>query len=248
MPVRHAVTLVVETYKLLEGTGRDRFAEAPRAAAKVAAELSGEVIVTHACGGPEVARIVAESAPSARLLDAVGLSYDDAKMLAAVESRGVAIVYLDSDCEPLGHWPCELLETLRSRPEATGVGGFTRYRGAGLVAVVTSVMDFDFLIPVRERALACYAFNNAAFRRDALAASPVPQSGLRCGCFAHAQTLLCQDRPMVLAPTAVAIHDFPPVFRERTCQGHDTIAACWANPALPEARWLRFGILSVPLF
>lgn len=45
----------------------------------------------------------------------------------------------------------------------------------------------------------------------------------------------------------MAIHDLPPIVRGRTRQGHDTVAAFWANPALPEARWLWMGVLSVPL-
>lgn len=242
------VSLIVETYNLNEGTSHVRFKEALRSAAVAARQCDGELLVTDVCGVPEIARLVAEAAPEARLLNAVGLCYDEAKMLAAAEARGESLVYLDSDCEPLGRWPHELLDGMRSYPDSPGVGGFTRYRGGGVLAAVMSVMDFGFLIPRRERPLACYAFNNVAFRRRALVACPVHGEGLRCGCFAHAQRLLRQGTPLVLAPDAEAIHDLPPIVRERTRQGHDTIAACWANPALPEARWLRLGMLSVPLF
>lgn len=242
------VSLIIETYNLVEGTDRDRFAAALRSAAAAARECSGELLVTDVCGGPEVAWLVAEAAPGARLLNAVGMGYDEAKMLAAAEASGESLVFLDSDCEPLGRWPHELLDALRAHPHKAGVGGFTRYRGNGVLSGAMSVMDFGFLYPVRERALACYAFNNAAFHRRALLACPVEGGPLRCGCFAHAQTLLRQGTPLMLAPAAVAIHDLPPIVRERTRQGHDTIAACWANPGLPEARWLWLGILSVPLF
>jgi hypothetical protein len=242
------VSLVIETYNLVEGTDRARFAAALRAALDATLECDGELLVTDVCGGPDVARIVAEAAPGARLLDAVGMGYDEAKMLAAAAARGDALVYLDSDCEPRGRWPHELLDALRRHPGNAGVGGFTRYRGAGVVSAVMSVMDFGFLYPVRERPLACYAFNNAAFHRRALLACPVEGGPLRCGCFAQAQKLLRQGTPLVLAPAAVAIHDLPPIVRERTRQGHDTIAACWANPLLPEARWLWAGVLAVPLY
>lgn len=242
------VSLIIETYNLVEGTDRERFKAALRSATVAARQCDGELLVTDVCGGPEVARLVAEAAAEARLLNAVGLGYDEAKMLAAAEARGESLVYLDSDCEPLGRWPHELLHAMRSHPDSPGVGGFTRYRGGGVLAAVMSVMDFGFLIPRRERPLACYAFNNTAFQRRALLACPIDGEGLRCGCFAHAQRLLLQGTPLVLAPDAIAIHDLPPIVRERTRQGHDTIAACWANPALPEARWLRLGMLSVPLF
>lgn len=242
------VSLVIETYNLVEGTDRERFAGALRSALAATQGCAGELLVTDVCGGPEVARIVAEAAPGARLLDAVGMGYDEAKMLAAAEARGESLVYLDSDCEPLGRWPHELLDALRVHRDKAGVGGFTRYRGAGVLSAVMSVMDFGFLYPVRERPLACYAFNNAAFHRRALLGCPVEGGPLRCGCFAHAQKLLRQGTPLMLAPDAVAIHDLPPIVRERTRQGHDTIASCWANPLLPEARWLWLGVFSVPLF
>lgn len=242
------VSLIVETYNLVEGTDRDRFAGALRSATVAARECDGELLVTDVCGGPDVARIVAEAAPAARVLDAVGMGYDEAKMLAAAEARGESLVYLDSDCEPVGQWPRELLDALRAHPDVAGVGGVTRYRGRGVLSALMSVMDFGFFYPVRVRPLACYAFNNIAFHRRALMACPVEGGSLRCGCFAHAQALRRRETPVMLAPAAVVIHDLPPVVRERTRQGHDTIAACWVNPQLPEARWLALGILAVPLF
>jgi len=111
-----------------------------------------------------------------------------------------------------------------------------------------SVMDFGFLFPVRERPLACYAFNNTAFHRRTLLECPVVGGPLRCGCFAHAQKMLRQGTPLIMAPDAVALHDLPPIVRERTRQGRDTIAACRANPALPESRWLWLGFLAIPLY
>lgn len=53
---------------------------------------------------------------------------------------------------------------------------------------------------------------------------------------------------MMLAPRALVFHELPPIVRERTRQGYDTIGACWVNPRLPESRWLWLGVLSVPLF
>lgn len=242
------VSFVIETYNLGEGTDRNRFVSALHSAATAAAECDGELIVVDVCGSPEIAPLVTEAVPSARMLAAVDLSYDDAKMLAAAEARGETIIYLDSDCEPDGPWYRELLAALRAHPHKAGVGGFTRYGGTGVIPALMSVMDFGFLFPVRERPLACYAFNNAAFHRRTLIDCPTAGGPVRCGCFAHAQTLLRRGTPMMLAPRARVFHDLPPIVRERTRQGYDTIGACWANPRLPEARWLWLGIFSVPLF
>jgi len=248
MPSSPAVSFVVETYNLGEGTDRDRFVVALHAATAAAVECDGELLVVDICGSPGIKAIVAEAAPSARIVDAVGLSYDDAKMLAAVEARGEAVTYLDSDCEPEGHWHRELLAALRAHADKAGVGGFTRYAGKGVISALMSVMDFGFLYPVRERPLACYASNNAAFHRRTLIECPSYGGPVRCGCFAHAQELLRRGTPMVLAPQARVFHELPPILRERTRQGYDTVGACWANPRLPEARWLRLGVFSVPLF
>lgn len=246
LPTR--VSLIIETYNLAEGTARERFAAAIQSASVAAAQCQGELLITDVCGDSDVAQIVAESAPGARLLDATGMSYDQAKMMAAKQARSEKLVYLDGDCEPMGDWPNELLDALQRHPHMAGIGGFTRYRGNGVISAAMSVMDFGFLYPVIERPLACYAFNNVAFRRQILIACPSEGEGMRCGCFAHAQTLIQRGIPVVLCPQAIAIHDLPPIFRERFRQGYDTIAACWANPRLPEARWLRLGIASMPLF
>lgn len=248
MEVHPTVSFVIETYNLGEGTAQNQFLSALKAATIAARTCGGEVIVVDVCGDPEIAAIIAKSGVSVRVVEAVDLSYDDAKMKAAGEARGDVIVYLDSDCEPEGSWHLELLAALKSHPDKAGVGGFTRYAGKGVIPALMSVMDFGFLFPVRERPIACYAFNNAAFHRRTLIDCPISRGPVRCGCFAHAQELLRRGMPMILAPRARVFHDLPPIFRERTRQGYDTIGACWANSRLPEARWLRLGILSVPLF
>jgi hypothetical protein len=242
------VSLIIETYNLVEGTDRVCFAKTIQRAAQAAKECNGELIITDVSGDPAVTEFVTDAAPGARLIDAVGMSYDEAKMLAAAEACSPILVFLDSDCEPLGNWPHELLDALQSQQGKAGVAGYTRYRGTSVLSAVMSVMDFGFFYPVVRRSMACYAFNNAAFRRSALLDCPIPTGPMRCGCFSHAQSLLRQGKPLMLATNAVAIHDLPPIVRERTRQGHDTIAACWMNPTLPEARWLELGVLSVPVF
>lgn len=62
MAANPRVTFVIETYNLIEGTDRERFLGAARAATAAAVECGGEVLVTDACGGPAVAEIVAEGA------------------------------------------------------------------------------------------------------------------------------------------------------------------------------------------
>lgn len=58
------------------------------------------------------------------MVDAVGLGYDDAKMMAAREARGGYLLYLDGDCLPQPGWKEAFLGKLRAG--ATAVGGYTR--------------------------------------------------------------------------------------------------------------------------
>jgi Glycosyl transferase family 2 len=197
-------------------------------------------------GDPGLAEEVARVAPEARVLDADGLGYDEAKMLAAREARGRFVAYLDGDCIAEPGWLDAVLGPLRSG-EALASGGFTRYEG-GFVAGVQTLLDFGFLHPLASRPLECYAANNCAFDRATLLAEPMPGGPLRCRCFHHAQRLKRRGSAMLLAPPARVRHEPQPLLRERSRQGYDVVAACWADPALPEAALLRLGRAATPLF
>jgi len=67
---------------------------------------------------------------------------------------------------------------------------------------------------------------------------------MRCRCYAHSQELARQSFPVRLVADAAVRHEPPPFFRERIRQGYDMIAACWVDPQLPEAQWLRLGVRS----
>jgi hypothetical protein len=110
-------------------------------------------------------------------------------------------------------------------------------------------MDFGFLLPLRPRPVGCYPCNNWAARRADLLAQPIPDDQvLRCSCYPHAQEMERQGTPFELAPGARARHDLPPFWAERWRRGYDVVAACWRDPAPPEARLLRYGLLAAPLF
>jgi hypothetical protein len=238
------VSLVIETYNYAEGSGIDRLASALRAATRLVAEHGrGEVLLTDSAGSPEVASLLRRDFPRVRRIDAAGLEYDLAKALAAESAAGRYVLYLDGDCVPNSGWLTAHLDRLRRGEMATG--GFTRYEGGFLPAVCT-VMDFGFLLPRGDRVLPCYASNNSGFRRELLAEAPVPEGPMRCRCYSHAQLLMRRNTPVRMAPDAIVHHEFPHFFSERLRQGYDAVAACWVDPELPEARWLRVGPLLAP--
>lgn len=237
--------IILESYNLSEGTNLDRFRKAVQAAVSMSEEGNGEVLIADAFGSAELAEMLRHEFPTVDHVIAFRDSYDEAKAKAAQAASSPYLLFLDGDCLPQRGWHRQLLDALKQGQ--VGCGGYTRYEG-GFFAAVMSVMDFGFFYPRASRPLKCYASNNCGFQATLLQKIPVPQGKLRCRCYYHAQRLLRSNLPVWFVPEAQVLHDVPPVIRERTRQGYDMIAACWADPKLREARWLKIGILSVPLF
>lgn len=239
-------TIVVETFNYLEGTSLDSVRAALRAASGLVAPRGGiEVILADVSGEAEISRLVAEEFPHIRYLDAVGLGYDEAKARAAENAHGRYVVYLDCDCIPEPGWFERLTAPLRSGT-AMATAGFAWY-GGGFWSQLQWLLDFGFLLPRQDRAMGCYPSNNSAFVRELLLRIPEPDGPMRCRCYAHAQLLARMGTPVTLVADAAVTHEPPPFFRERLRQGYDMVASCWVDPALSEARWLRYGIAAAPL-
>jgi glycosyltransferase involved in cell wall biosynthesis len=239
------VTVVLESYNLAEASSIERLRTALRAATSMVAEHgNGEVFVTDVTGDPDLAGLLQGEFPDARRVDALGLGYDAAKLRAAEEADSDVVLYLDGDCIPEPGWLEAHLEVFRAGAHATS--GFTRYDG-GWRGAIESVLDFGFLLPVSERALGCYGSNNAGFRRDTLLEEPQPDGPMRCRCYAHAQALLRRGTPVRMVPAARVRHERVPFVAERYRRGYDVVAACWVDPNLREARWIRAGVLAAPL-
>ena len=243
---RCEVSVVVESYTHGEGSGLDRVTQSLRAATSMVEEHgAGEVLVADSSADPALAQLLAREFPRVRRVDAAGLGYDEAKLVAAEQARGTYVLYLDGDCIPSEGWLEHHLAALRSGRAATG--GFTRYDG-GFFGAIGSVLDFGFLLPVEPRELDCYAFNNSGFRRDVMLAAPPPDGQMRCRCYAHAQRLRRRGQPVWMVPEARVRHERQPFFRERYRQGFDMVAARWVDPELPGARLVKAGPLAAPIF
>ncbi|HVN90873.1 MAG TPA: glycosyltransferase [Candidatus Binataceae bacterium] len=235
-------TLVVETFNYLEGTSLNSVRAALQAALECKQDDQCEVVLVDVTGDPKVARLTEEQFPSVHFLKATGLGYDEAKALAAREALGRFVVYLDCDCLPEPGWFERLTAPLQSG-EAAAVAGFPWY-GDGYLTKLKWLMDFGFMLPRANRELGCYPSNNSAFVRDLILRIPEPDGPMRCRCYAHSQELARQSFPVRLVADAAVRHEPPPFFRERIRQGYDMIAACWVDPQLPEAQWLRLGVRS----
>ncbi|HYZ78427.1 MAG TPA: glycosyltransferase [Gaiellaceae bacterium] len=240
------VSVVVESYTHGEGSGLARVRQALHAAeAMIDEHGAGEVLVADSSADPALAELLQREFPGARRVDAAGLGYDEAKLLAAEQARGKYVLYLDGDCIPSEGWLEHHLAALRSGRAATG--GLTRYDG-GFLGAIGTVLDFGFLLPVEERVLGCYAFNNSGFRRDVMLDAPPPEGPMRCRCYAHAQRLRRRGSSVWMVPGARVRHERQPFFRERYRQGFDMVAARWVDPGLPGARLLKVGPLAAPIF
>jgi hypothetical protein len=241
------VTILVESFNHGEGSSLERLMATLRPAVAAArAHGSAEVLLADPVEDPELTSTLAREAPEVRRIGAPGGSYDEAKMKASAVGRGKYVVFLDGDCIPVEEgWLSAHLSALRAGAGASC--GLTRYEG-GFIQKVLSVMDFGFLLPPTEREVSCYASNNVGFERELLLSCPVPDGGMRCNCYAHAQELHRRGIPARLTPDAVVEHEAKPFWKERLRRGYDHVAAIWADPALPERPLLRLGPLAAPLF
>ena len=243
-PIDYAI--IIESYNLKEGTSHDRFREILQAATDMTKQDgNGEVLIADSYGSPALAELLQKDFPNIRHVIAEGDTYDEAKAKAAEAARGKFVLFLDGDCIPEPGWQHHLLQGLRSGE--VGCGGYTRYEGKFLAALM-SIMDFGFFYPKKSRPLKCYASNNSGFRKTLLQECPVPEGDLRCRCYFHAQQLWRRGTPVKFVPEAQVLHELPPVVRERTRQGYDMVASAWADSELPQARWTKWGWLSAPLF
>ena len=207
---------------------------------------SGEIFVLDVGHSSQLRKMIAADFPQVRTLSATDLTYDEAKSQVIKEAHGKYILFLDGDCLPQPNWHNHFLSALRKNP-SQAYAGFTVYEGEWLAKMMT-VMDFGFLLPRKRRVLPCYASNDCAFSKETLEKFPLPKVCIRNGCFYHAQVLARANIPFQLVPEASVLHQLPPIIRERSRQGFDTIGACWVDPKLPEAKWLKLGIFSIPLF
>lgn len=240
-------TIIVETFNYLEGTGLEALRESLKAATSQRSKQGDvEVLLVDVTGDEAIRNLLAAHFCGVHLIEASGLDYDEAKTKAVAAARGRYLIFLDGDCVPEPGWFDNLTAPLRGR-KATAVGGFTSYPN-GFFSNILSLMDFGFLLPRTERAIGCYAFNNAAFLRETFDRVPIPQGPMRCHCYGHAQKLSRAGMPVRMAPAAKVIHARPPFFRERLRQGYDLVAACWVDPEVPQARLLTKRYTAAPRF
>ncbi|MGE0191221.1 MAG: glycosyltransferase family 2 protein [Planctomycetota bacterium] len=241
------VTIVTEAYNLAEGQGLD---ELETATNTVLALIEGhddrEGIVLAPGTDPRVEALVKGRHPRLRLLYADGAGYDALKDLAADEARGTFIAYLDGDCVPTrADWLEQLLGPLR-RGETDVAAGLTTYAGSDPLSAACSVLDFGFLLsPEGSGSIGCYASNNVAFPAELRRRIRPSLEVMRCNCYQHAQLLLRQGYRIRCFPEAFALHQLPDLRKERFRRGYDLVAACWINPALPEAAWMEPGEATV---
>jgi len=76
----------------------------------------------------------------------------------------------------------------------------------------------------------------------------VPDGGMRCNCYLHAQHLIEGGIGAHHCPDALVEHEAHPFWEERLQRGYDLVASARANPRLPERRLLFLGPLAAPLF
>lgn len=234
------ISLVTETFNLEEGQSFEELRSSLRTVSRYLQERGDcEGILVDTSNDPRVPELIDTIDPRIRHLRIAGASYDHAKDAAAEAAHGRFVVYLDGDCTPdRPDWLDVLIAPLRDG-RASATGGVTLYSGSSLLARVSTLVDFGFLFNPPGGHLTCYASNNVAFERQLRCEVRPPDGPLRCHCYAHAQILLRQGRPVTLVREALVWHELPPLLKERLRRGYDHVAASWVDTGLDARRWMR---------
>ena len=243
------ISLITEAYNFSEGQSLAAlFAALQMLAACSDGYPDREALLIDASGDARIAAMAQRHFPRVRHLHCALNGYEQIKQFAAEQARGRIVAYLDGDCMPsYANWLEKLTAPIRAG-QAIATCGTTVYRGDTVLGALTSVMDFGFVTESKGGPIGCYPSNNVAFLRAKRLAIPVPGGALRCRCYAHAQELMRRGQPVVHVPEALVVHEPPPLLAERYRRGYDLVAACWADPRLSQARWLRWSVAAAPLF
>ncbi len=235
----HRTTLVTEAYNLAEGQSEAAYRAALRALLDIRSRGEVDLLVVDPSSDGLGRQAVTELDSDIRYLSLPGLTYDQQKNRAAEASSTEFIAYLDGDCRPDSRdWLDRILIPF-SNPYVEAVGGQTLYDDLSPTGQAMTILDFGYLFEPAGVILGCYASNNVAFRRSSLLACPAPEDEtLRCNCYAHAQKLWQERRPLVMEPSALVWHELPDVDAERYRRGYDLVGACWVNPRLGQTVWL----------
>jgi hypothetical protein len=192
-----------------------------------------------------------EIIPNLRIVFAAGRSSYELKNAAVQAASSELIAMLDADCVPRPDWLRQLLDSLRTHPEAAAVSGKTTYGGKSLGVRISSLLSRAYSNPGDDGPTRAISDNNAGYRRSAYLAHPLPTYMGSFAAHVQAHALLRESYVLWFDSGIEVEHDFEGWSMEkdvRRHRGHSAVRTRMLDRSLPYAWLVRLGpIGSVPL-
>ncbi|MEX2648856.1 MAG: glycosyltransferase [Alphaproteobacteria bacterium] len=166
-------------------------------------------------------------------------------------AKAATVCLIDADCVPAESWIGSCLQAFERRPDAAVVSGLTRYPGRTLTERCLALLLRSYVDDGRRCDIVRISNNNAAYRRDAYLAAPLPEDE---GAFAsrlQAQAILRSGGALLFEPGMVVIHDFEGWDMERDARAamaHGLITVRRRDPSIPFSWVVRLGEAGIPIF
>jgi hypothetical protein len=190
----------------------------------------------------------AQIIPNLKILFAPGRASHYLKNVAVAAASSEFIAMLDADCVPRPDWLRRLLDSLRKHPQAAAISGKTTYPGASLWARINSLLSRAYVDPGGYGRTTHISDNNAAYRRSAYLANPLPTDMGGFSAHVQAEAMLHNGCVLWFDPSFCVHHDYEGFAMERDIRrhrGHSAILTRRLDPTLPYGWLMRFGPLSV---
>lgn len=172
------------------------------------------------------------------------------KNAAVNAARGELIAMLDGDCVPSPGWLHGCLEAARLYPDAAVISGRTLYPGRSLVNRAMALLNRSYIEGDERGATDHVSQNNALYRRRALEMAPFVDGGGSHASRLQSETLRrCRQR-LAFSSLMTVTHGFEGWRTERSIRadlGYSVVQVRRADPTVPHAWMIRFGVLSAPL-
>jgi hypothetical protein len=185
-------------------------------------------------------RLVFTAAPTSYALKNAGVRAASAPLVALI----------DADCRADPDWLRHLVAALRSRPDISVVSGRTFYDGNGLGERVLCLLTRSYLDPGRPGETKFASNNAVGFRKDVFLAHPLPE---RLGPFAariQSESIRRAGGVLWFEPRMRVVHEFEGWRMEADIRkhiGYGTVATRLAEPWMPYASLVRFGVVATPV-
>lgn len=194
---------------------------------------------------------LATMAPNLRVALSSGRGSYALKNAGVRAAAAELVALLDADCVPGCEWLRHLVDALQGDASAAAVSGRTVYAGRTLTERALALVARAYVDRGAPGNTRYISNNNAAFRRAAFLAHPLPTDAGPFATRMQSEAIRRSGARLLFEPGMRVIHDFHGWAMEvdmRRNAGYGTIITRLRDPGMPYAWLLRLGYASIPVF